>query len=619
MITKMKKYNFLIYHKDYHSFLLRLRELGVVHVMQKQVGAFAENNDLNNLMGQEKRYQEIIRSLHRINEETETKELNAADKKADGNTALEAAELLFDEKDKLHLDKQGVQKEIERITSLGNFEPENIHRFAKKGWHMYFFVVSKSKFDDQWIEEYNAIKLRMNGSQIYFATFTQEAVLPPIEAEHIRLSEKSMSGWINDLNAIENRHKEIETALANIAREKIETLRYNQQKISDHINFGKVELSGDTAAREKLMILEGYVPEENEPQTTEVLEKEAIYFNVSAPTPEDNPPIKLKNNRFAKAFELIADLYDKPNYNAFDLTPFFAPFYIIFFGLCLGDAGYGLIFLAASFFLRRSKDNFLRTAGQLATYFGIGTIIFGFVSGTFFGISFLNDDGIANWSWLQPFRDRTLILDKEQLFFFALIMGGIQIVYALIIKGITRWMRYGFFYSLDAFGWLLTILGAGSVYLLGDKGVITPELQSTLYTIVISTGGFMMLFFNNPAKGLKGIPGSIGAGLFGLYNKLSGLLGDLLSYIRLFALGISGAVMGLVFNQLAVGFAPDIIILRELVMIIILLVGHGINIFINSLGAFIHPVRLTFVEFYNNVGFEGGGKTYIPFKKQAEN
>jgi len=614
MIAKMKKYDFLIYHKDYQPFLLKLRELGLVHVVQKQLGVFSEESNLTNWINLEKRYQEVIRNLTRINVENGVKKLKTADKKTDGNDILEAAESLFEEKDKLYLDKQGIQKEIDRIAPLGNFEPENIYRLEEKGWYMNFFVISGSKFEDQWIEDYDVIKLRQTGSQVYFVTFTPTPTLPPIEAEHLRLSEKSISGWKKDLKAIEARNKEIDNELAKVAQEKIETLRYNENKVKDHINFEKVELSGDAAAGEKLMILEGYVPAENEPQTTEILQKEAIYFNVSEPTPEDNPPIKLKNNRFFRAFELIADLYDKPNYNAFDFTPFFAPFYIIFFGLCLGDAGYGLIFLAASLFLRRSKDSFMRTAGQLAMYFGIGTIIFGFLSGTFFGIPLLKVD----WAWLQPFKDKGLIMNSEQLFNFALIMGGIQIAYAIIIKGITRWMRYGFFYSLDAFGWLFTILGLGSVILLGENGTIAPELKSTLITIVISVGGFMMLFFNNPARGLKGIPGSIGAGLFGLYNKVSGLLGDLLSYIRLFALGISGAVMGLVFNQLAIGLAPDVIIARELVMVLILLFGHGINIFINSLGAFIHPVRLTFVEFYNNVGFEGGGKTYTPFVKQAE-
>jgi V/A-type H+-transporting ATPase subunit I len=612
MIAKMKKYDFLIYHKDYQQFLLNLRELGIVHVVQKQMGALAEEGDLANWLNQEKRYKNIIRSLNSINGEKGVKELQTVDKTVSGEQILEKAESLFDEKDKLYLEKQGIQKEIDRIMLLGDFEPANIQRLEKKGWYINFFLISQSKFDEKWVEDYNAVKLTQNGSQIYFATFTKDAAHPPIEAEHIRLSEKSISEWKKDLKEIEHQYKKTEDELAKVAQEQLETLRYNEKIVNDHIHFEKVELSGNATAGEKLMLLEGFVPEENEQQTTELLKKEAIYFNVSTPTPEDNPPIKLKNNRFFKAFELIADLYDKPSYNAFDFTPFFAPFYIIFFGLCLGDAGYGLIFLIASFFLRRSKDNFMRTAGQLATYFGIGTIVFGFASGTFFGIELLE----TNWSWLQPFKDKGLIMDKEKLFFFALIMGGIQIVYAIIIKGITRWMRFGFFYSLDAFGWLITMLGGG-LYLLGSEGMITP-LNSNIIIALLAVGGFMMFFFNNPAKGLKGVPGSIGAGLFGLYNKITGLLGDLLSYIRLFALGISGAVMGLVFNDLAMGLAPDIIIARELVMILILLFGHGINIFINSLGAFIHPVRLTFVEFYNNVGFEGGGKAYNPFIKQAE-
>lgn len=612
MIAKMKKYDFLIYHKDYQSFLLKLRELGVVHVVQKQLGVMAEEGNLAAKLNKEKCYNSIIRDLDIINEEKGVKEFTAIDKTVSGDAILEKAESLFNEKDRLNLDKQGIQKEMERIAPLGDFEPMQIHRLEEKGWFMHFFVISKSKFDNQWVEDFNALKVGQNGSQLYFVTLTKNQNYPPIEAEHFRLSEKSLSEWESDLKEVKNQYQEVENALAEIAQVQLATLRYNEKIVKDTINFEKVELSGDTAAGEKLMILEGYIPAEDEPQTTEILHKEAIYFSVSEPTPEDNPPIKLKNNRLFRAFELIADLYDRPNYNAFDFTPFFAPFYVIFFGLCLGDAGYGLIFFVASFFLRKSKDSFMRTAAQLAMYFGIGTIIFGFMSGTMFGIQLLKMD----WAWLQPFKDLGLIMSDLQLFYFALIIGGVQIIYALIIKGIMRWMRFGFYYSLDAFGWIITMLGGG-LYLAGSKGLINP-VDSTLITILLCVGGFMMLFFNNPEKGLKGVPGSIGSGLFGVYSKVTGLLGDLLSYIRLFALGISGAVMGLVFNDLAMKLAPDLIIARELVIVLILLFGHGINIFINSLGAFIHPVRLTFVEFYNNVGFEGGGKAYTPFAKQAE-
>jgi V/A-type H+-transporting ATPase subunit I len=108
---------------------------------------------------------------------------------------------------------------------------------------------------------------------------------------------------------------------------------------------------------------------------------------------------------------------------------------------------------------------------------------------------------------------------------------------------------------------------------------------------------------------------NIGSGLWDSYNMVTGLLGDVLSYIRLFALGISSAVMGFVFNDLAISLSGNTPVVSQLVMVIILLIGHGMNIFMSGLGSMVHPMRLTFVEFYKNAGFEGGGKKYSPFSK----
>jgi V/A-type H+-transporting ATPase subunit I len=332
MIVKMKKYDFLIYHKDYQSFLLKLRDLGVVHVKQKQFGNIAENSELADRMKLEKRYQEAILNLEKIKEEKgggsttlAPRQKAEGEKREKGGTPfrgqgvngaeiLENIESLFTEKDKLNLDKQGIKKEIDRIVPLGDFEPANIQRLAEKGWHLHFHVSSQSKFDEKWLNEYDAFQVAQHGSQIYFATFTQNAAVPPIEAEHIRISEKSITGWKKDLEIIDIRIAEIENLLKSIAKEQIETLRYFEKKVKDEISFEKVELSGDKAAEEKLLILEGYVPEDIEPQTTNALGHEAVYFNVSIPTSDDTPPVKLKNNRFAKTFELIANLYDKPKY-----------------------------------------------------------------------------------------------------------------------------------------------------------------------------------------------------------------------------------------------------------------------------------------------------------------
>ncbi|MDL2296483.1 hypothetical protein LJC68_08900 [Bacteroidales bacterium OttesenSCG-928-B11] len=608
----MKKYQFLIYHRDYHDFLDRLRELGVVHVVQKQNGVLLENENLAKIIEVEKRYAEVIKRLNRINEDEKVKETAQIDASEKGNDLLVQVETLFNEKDALLLEKQLIEKEIERILPLDDFDPTTLERFHKRNWFIHFHSTSLSKFDQQWLEDYNAVIFKTIGTQLYFATFTNESSTPPIEAEHIHIPEKSGKVLEEELTVVKKRIEEAEMEIKTIARNAIQTLRHQHTILSDEVTFEKVQLSADNAAGERLMILEGYVPVRDEEATNARLEKEAIYYSSENPTPQDNTPIKYKNNKFARAFEMISDLYDRPNYNAYDLTPFYAPFYIVFFGLCLGDAGYGLLIFIASFFLKKkASSDFMRSAGQLATYLGLGTMIFGFISGTFFGMTLSEE----TWTWIQPLK--RFILDSNQLFYLALALGAVQITYALIIKGVTTWMRYGFLYSLDTFGWLIMIWGNAIPFALAGGDTITPDLQITLHIVFSSLGGAMMLLFNSPEKGLKGVPLSIGSGLYGVFNKVTGLLGDLLSYIRLFALGISGSVLGSVFNFLAISFAPDIIILRELVIIAILLFGHGINLFINGLGAFIHPLRLTFVEFYNNAGFDGGGKAYTPFKKQS--
>ena len=129
--------------------------------------------------------------------------------------------------------------------------------------------------------------------------------------------------------------------------------------------------------------------------------------------------------------------------------------------------------------------------------------------------------------------------------------------------------------------------------------------------VFLAIGALMAYLYNSPDKNVFV---NFGLGLWDTYNMATGLLGDILSYVRLFALGLSGGILASVFNSLAVGMSPDNIIAGPIVMVLIFLIGHSINIFMNVLGAMVHPMRLTFVEFFKNAGYEGGGKEYKPFK-----
>jgi V/A-type H+-transporting ATPase subunit I len=196
------------------------------------------------------------------------------------------------------------------------------------------------------------------------------------------------------------------------------------------------------------------------------------------------------------------------------------------------------------------------------------------------------------------------------MFNLSLILGAIQILFGMVLKIINISRLRGFKYAFSTIGWLLLIIGSGATYLLKELGAITAPLSGYIQNGVLIASGVFILLINNPKRNILM---NFLNGLWDVYQMVTGLVGDLLSYIRLFALGVSSAILGFVFNELAMSLKPDNIILGPLVMIIVLLIGHGMTIFMAGLGAFVHPIRLTFVEFYKNAGFTGGGKPYVPF------
>jgi V/A-type H+/Na+-transporting ATPase subunit I len=166
----------------------------------------------------------------------------------------------------------------------------------------------------------------------------------------------------------------------------------------------------------------------------------------------------------------------------------------------------------------------------------------------------------------------------------------------------------GFKYALSTIGWLLLIVGGAVLYVISNDA--NESIIKVATYVLLAISGILILFLNNPDKGILS---NFGVGIWDSYSMATGVLGDLLSYIRLFALGVSSAILGYVFNDLALQMSGDLPVVSQLIFVIIILIGHSLNLFVASLGAFVHPMRLTFVEFYKNAGFQGGGKAYTPF------
>ena len=185
------------------------------------------------------------------------------------------------------------------------------------------------------------------------------------------------------------------------------------------------------------------------------------------------------------------------------------------------------------------------------------------------------------------------------------------------IWGQTR--AFGFTSSFGTLGWLIVLLAGSIAAGLPMFGMEIPwfTTSSPAFYAAIGVGAVFMLLLNNIRRNPLV---NVGSGLWDLYNNITGLLSDVLSYIRLFAIGLSGGVLALVFNSLAEGFVPEgaNIVVRILVMLPILLIGHGINLFMSTISSFVHPMRLTFVEFYKNAGFEMAARNFEPLKKENQ-
>ena len=601
MISKMKKLAFLIYHKDYDTFLEQVRNLGVVHVVTKSQGE-AENQDLQATIRLSARYAAAIKLLEGMNVKAADKTSGNADK---GEQVLDKLETLQQHDAETNHRIQAIEKEITAMEPWGDFKTESLKRLRDAGYEVGFYICSDKVYDEEWETQYHAVVINHIGSKVYFVTVTPVTETVSLDVESAKIADRSLSEIIQEKEKLDAERAETENAMKELAENSIPDLKAAQVRTSQLVDFDKVKLSADSLAGNKLMLLEGWAPAENAQQLNDFLKSSEVYYEISDPVPGDNVPIQLNNKGFFKLFEPIMKLYMLPKYNELDLTPFFAPFFMLFFGLCLGDTGYGLfILLGISGYrlIAKSISPSMKPILTLVQLLGLSTAICGLLTGTCFGFNLYD----INVPFIQKMKE-VIMLDNQQMFNLSLILGAIQIIFGMTLKAVNQTIQFGFKYAISTIGWLLVLVSTAVAFAAPD----VMAMGGTLHLAILAVGGLMVYLFNSPGKNIFL---NIGLGLWDTYNMATGLLGDILSYVRLFALGLSGGILAGVFNSLAVGMSPDNVIAGPIVMVLIFVIGHSINIFMNVLGAMVHPMRLTFVEFFKNSGYEGGGKEYKPFK-----
>ena len=574
MITPMTKYSFIVLEREKDNFLEMLQKLGVVDITRSDKPVDEESG----------------RIFSRIEgAKAELKSLET------GEDALSIV---------LKADRKALEEKIKVSSIWGDFDNERIDKLKQEGIGIRLYAVNAKKFDPEWENEYPLSIIDKEGGKVYFAIAGND----DFPMKEIEKPQKSVTEYTSELETLDLK---ISKHTMELEKRKVEIPHLKDLIHSLNVELDKylAGVQGENAAENTVCVFEGFAPTENKEELDAKFEEMDIYYCSEEAKVEDNPPIKLKNNSFAKNFEVFTGMYGMPAYNEFDPTPFLSIFFLLFFAMCMGDAGYGILLVIIGFLLK-GKEGGLAKLYKLIITLGIGTFFVGLVMGSAFGVD------LSQVSWLPEAMRNCMITGEiagySAQMVIALGIGVLHISLAMITKSIWSVRKEGFKNSLSAIGWTLLIVGTVIVVAIALVGLVD---ENTAKWIIIGIAGVSCLgifLFNkwgrNPLI-------NIGSGLWDTYSMASGLMGDVLSYIRLYALGLSGGMLGSTFNTIAEMVKGQNPTWQWVPFVLILLVGHALNLAMSCLGAFVHPLRLNFVEFFKNSGYEGKGLTYNPLKK----
>ena len=612
MISKMNKLSFLIYHKEYEMFLEKLRELGVVHI-EKREGAEMDAN-LQAFMQKRTAYQSLLKSMTLAAASFEGKATAQSDLTIE--EVVDSYETQQEHIQALNMQLPVLDKEIDAMEVWGEFDWNVIDRLKANGWQMQFYCCPEKSFDETWTDEYNATIINRRGGQSYFVTVNQVPV--ELEAEAVRLPKQRLSELVREQEELKATIQKANDDLDLFCVNNIPVVEKALETLESDINLMEVEqLGGERMAEGAIVMMDGWVPVENDAEVRKMLDESGVYYEIRPAEKEDNAPIKLKNGKVSRLFEVLTKMYGMPDYGEFDPTPLFAPFYALFFGMCVGDAGYGLLLIVLGLYLKKKLSKSMAGLMNLLITLGAATTIVGAVFNTFFGAS-LTDLDLPQWmnslvitgKWDGTSYDKTMVI--------ALLVGMFHICFAMTVKAICSTARYGFKNALSDWGWWLLVGGSVVVATLNYLGVIDMEVSKMAFIGIGGVAAIGIYLLNNIRRNVFA---NIGAGLWDTYNMATGLMGDLLSYLRLYALGLAGGMLGGVFNTLGMQLRDsmgDFLfgIPGWICFGLIFVAGHGLNIALSCLSGYVHSIRLTFVEYFKNSGYDGKGVEYKPFSSK---
>jgi len=597
MIVKMKKLTLLCTESQQEQTLEKLRDLKVVHIKHVNAPSSGKLEAARNHLQYVQRAQEVLQARP----DTEPTDIDA-------DQLVDSVWKLLNDDKQLQEQLQGLKHELERISPFGEFDPRDLKKLHAEGVYAKLYELPVK--DTPEIPDGVAIEeISRDKTTIYVLAVSRQAFTLP--AHEVRLPDRSLSRLQHHVEKTEKGIEETEAELQKFAGDKA-VVDQIADEAADKVAY--LETQAGMGSESSIIYLNGFYPIDRECDIEDAAAEYGWGLTFEDVTDDDDAPTLLRNPKWVKPIQAVLDVIGVvPGYKELDVSALFLIFLSIFFAFLIGDAGYGLLFIGLTLFGKvKTKGNEAAQPGlNLLLIMSTCCVIFGALTGNYFGIPIeslppvlqsLTSDFMTGLSAETGLRDSDVAANN--IMFICFVIGAVHITIAHVWNFIRKINSLA---CLGDLGWILTTWSLFFLVLNMVIGTPIPFAMSILYS-VLGTGAGLILISILTQKDYFGV--------VTLALDLINNFVDIISYVRLYAVGAASLAIAVAFNEMAQGIGFKGI--GALGAAFILFLGHGLNIILCAMGILVHGIRLNTLEFSGHAGVEWGGIHYNPFKKKNE-
>ncbi len=495
---------------------------------------------------------------------------------------------------------QWLESEQERVRPFGQFDPVSVQKLIDAGLSVKL-CQHGTKESISWPENAKIIEITRDKASVYSICIAQHSFDLP--CSEISIPTMSLKDLTREIDAVDQKLQDVTQKMITLAgsRDQLEQLYASKQ---DELAFQEVKQG--MASSEHLVYLQGYIPVDQLDALEAASANQGWGYVIDEIGPEDQPPTLLRNPKWVDPIKAVLGVIGVvPGYKELDVSAIFLLFLSIFFALLIGDAGYGLLFIGLTLFAQRKNKQAPSYVFNLLYIMSSCTVVWGALTGTYFGVNFeALPAPLQNLSndWLRGSGDDALAMNN--VMFFCFVLGTVHLVIGHVwnfIRKINSWA------ALADLGWIcstLTMFFAVRMMVLGEA-FPSPMLY-------VLGGGLLMIVISLVME--KAYFGLVTLALDVISNFV-----DIISYVRLYAVGAASFAIANAFNTMAIeALGNSGIIVGSLIAALALFGGHALNILLCAMGILVHGIRLNTLEFSSHAGVQWGGIHYNPFKRKNE-